>query len=470
MAISDIPQKESPRKAHQTILVTGAKGFIGSRLVTRLASDADNLYQIRSMSRTVKKSNSYTSDTSKSVVDFVQADASNYTELLNALQGVDYAYYLIHSMSGSSKEWKQFAERDRIAAENFARAATECNVKRIIYLSGLGPQSDDAKDIEISAHMHSREEVGRILQTSTAKVTIFRAAVILGYGGGSFEMLRYLVERLPVMVAPKWVLTKSQPIAVDDVVEYLARAITSKATESRTFDVGGPEVLTYIDMMRRYGQSINKSIRIVIIPFLTPRLSSYWIDLVTPLPASLARPLIDSLKHEATVTDDSIKNIIPLNLKTFDESIMKSKEEQRRIEARPKRTNARLSASSKVLIASLIALAAMGATYYTVDTRTEVVQPHWLVLGAIWYFGIVFSAYFTWHNARLGPLIAGVIGWITLAFWLLDNLYLFAGNSLLAESPDVAITMRNFIGSIVVGITVVASHVVFHNLHKKAAT
>jgi uncharacterized protein YbjT (DUF2867 family) len=469
MTIAGLPKGESSSKAYQTIVITGANGFIGSRLVARLASDADNLYQIRSMGRTEKEIKLNTADKSKSTVDFVKADASNYTELVDALRGADCAYYLIHSMSGSSKEWKQFAERDRIAADNFAKAATECNVKRIIYLSGLGPQSDDAKGIEVSAHMHSREEVGRILQTSTAKVTIFRAAVILGYGGGSFEMLRYLVERLPVMVTPKWVLTKSQPIAVDDVVEYLARAITGKATESRTFDIGGPEILTYIDMMRRYAQSINKSIRIVIIPFLTPRLSSYWIDLVTPLPASLARPLIDSLKHEATVTDDSIKNIIPLNLKTFDESIRKAKEEQTKDEAKSKSTRARLSASSKVLIASLIALAALGATYYTTDSRTEVVfQPHWLALGAIWYAGIAFAAYFTLHNARLGPLIAGAIGWITLPFWLLDNLYLFAGNnSLLAESPDVAITIRNFVGSLVVIITIVASHVVFHNLHKK---
>ena len=158
---------------------------------------------------------------------------------------------------------------------------------------------------KLSEHMRSRKEVGEILQQhSSSKVTIFRAAVILGQGGGSFQMLQYLVERLPVMICPRWVLTKCQPIAVGDVVEYLARCIEVKETESKTFDIGGPDVLTYIDMMRKYARLLNKSVKIIIIPFLTPRLSSYWVDLVTPVRASLARPLIDSLKHDATVQDD----------------------------------------------------------------------------------------------------------------------------------------------------------------------
>ena len=160
--------------------------------------------------------------------------------------------------------------------------------------------------------MRSRKEVGEILKKSTAEVTIFRAPVILGQGGGSFKMLQYLVERLPVMICPKWVLTKSQPIAVDDVVEYLARSIDVPETDGKTFDIGGPEVLTYMDMMKRYASILKKTIRIIIIPFLTPRLSSYWVDLITPVKASLARPLIDSLKHEATVKDASISSIIPL--------------------------------------------------------------------------------------------------------------------------------------------------------------
>lgn len=160
-------------------------------------------------------------------VKVIKADASNYDELLNAITGIDVAFYLIHSMEGSSKRWKRFAERDRIVAENFAKAASECKVKRIIYLGGISNE----KDIDrLSSHMRSRIQVGKILRTSTAKVTIFRAAVIVGRGGGSFQMLQYLVERLPIMVCPKWVSNKSQPIAVDDVVSYLIKAIDTRYT------------------------------------------------------------------------------------------------------------------------------------------------------------------------------------------------------------------------------------------------
>ena len=256
------------------------------------------------------------------------ADVNDYPQLLKAMTGVTIAFYLIHSMEGSSREWKKFSERDRRGAENFAKAATECGVDRIIYLGGLIPEENGEECNKISDHMRSRKEVGDILRTSSARVTIFRAAVILGQGGGSFQMLEYLVKRLPLMVCPKWVLTKSQPISVDDVVEYLVKAIDVSDTEGRDFDIGGTEVLTYIQMMKRYAKMINKSIKIIIIPFLTPRLSSYWVDLITPVKASLARPLIDSLKHEATVKDDAIKKLIPLRLKTFEEAIKAVEEEE----------------------------------------------------------------------------------------------------------------------------------------------
>jgi uncharacterized protein YbjT (DUF2867 family) len=155
-------------------------------------------------------------------IKVIKADVSNYADVLKALAGIDVAFYLIHSMEGSSKDWKKFVERDRNAAENFAKGASECQVKRIIYLGGLYNE----KNIErLSDHMRSRNQVGEILKTSSARVTIFRAAVILGQGGGSFQMLQYLVERLPIMVCPKWVLTNSQPIAIDDVVSYLVAHI-----------------------------------------------------------------------------------------------------------------------------------------------------------------------------------------------------------------------------------------------------
>jgi len=394
-------------------------------------------------------------------VKIIKADASNYPELLKAMTGIDVAFYLIHSMEGSSKDWKKFAEKDRIAAENFAQAATECGAKRIIYLGGLNNEKDTDS---LSGHMRSRKQVGDILKTSTAKVTIFRAAVILGQGGGSFQMLQYLVERLPIMVCPKWVLTKSQPIAVDDVVSYLIKAIYVPDTQGRSFDIGGPDVLSYLDMMKRYGKMIDKSIKIIIIPFLTPRLSSYWVDLITPLKASLARPLIDSLKHEATVKDDTIKDIIPLKLKSFEESIKAAKQEQIRKSRFGKKERTSHSLNNKILLISLFAMSAIGSTYYMLDSRPEIFYANWLVLSALWYFGIAFSVYFIIKGARLGAMTAGIIGWITLTFWLTDNIYTVSGHSLIASSPGIVMTLRNFIGVVIATFVVAASHNIFHKI------
>jgi uncharacterized protein YbjT (DUF2867 family) len=442
------------------ILVTGASGFIGSRLVSRLCSSSSfysKKHEIICITRNVESLAGCFNEQVKKI----KADASNYLELLMAMTGIDIAFYLIHSMEGSSKDWKKFAERDRVAAQNFAKAATECGVKRIIYLSGLNNEENTEN---LSGHMRSRKQVGEILKTSSAKVTIFQAAVILGQGGGSFQMLQYLVERLPVMTCPKWVLTKSQPISVDDVITYLVQAIEITDTEDRSFDIGGPDVLSYLDMMQRYGKMINKSIKIIIIPILTPRLSSYWVDLITPLKASLARPLIDSLKHEATVKDDSINDIIPLKLKTFEESIKAAKEEQIRKERFSKKERTSHSLNNKILRISLFAMAIIGSTYYMIDSRREIIHFNWLVLSVLWYFGIAFSIYFVIKSARLGALIAGIIGWITLGFWLIDNFYTVSGHSLIASSPNMIMTTRNFIGVVIAALVVAASHNIFHKI------
>ena len=455
-------------KCTLTILVSGCSGFIGSHLVNRLIAEEGNKnYRIRCMTRNVKSIEGLFDEKGQDVKYFA-ADASKRSDLIKAMTGVDIAFYLIHSMEGSSKDWKKFAERDRIAAKNFAEAATESNVKRIIYLGGLVPDKNEQlnKQEELSEHMKSRIEVGEILKTSSAKVTIFRAAVILGQGGGSFQMLQYLVERLPLMITPKWVLTKSQPIALDDVITYLTKSIESGDTEDRSFDLGGPDVMTYIDMMRRYGKMLNKSIKIIIIPFLTPKLSSYWIDLITPVKASLARPLIESLKHEAVVKDDSIKGIIPFKLKTFEEatSIAKKEEKKQKNNIYRRKEFVTHSTSNKILLVSLLLLAAIGSTYYLLDGRPEIFATNWLILSAIWYFGIAFSIFFVRNGARLGAIIAGVIGWLTLAFWLIDNIYTISGNSLLASSPSMEMTIRNFIGAVVAGFVVAFSHNVFHKI------
>ncbi|MGA7900019.1 MAG: NAD(P)H-binding protein [Nitrososphaeraceae archaeon] len=462
----DVKEKETKIK----VLVTGASGFIGSRVVSKLLSFScfsshlsSNSYEVLCLTRN-KDSLRGSYERHKDAFKTIVADVNDYSQLVKAMTGVNIAFYLIHSMEGSSREWKKFSERDRRAAENFAKAATKCGVNRIIYLGGLIPEENREEYSKISDHMRSRKEVGDILRTSSARVTIFRAAVILGQGGGSFQMLEYLVKRLPVMVCPKWVLTKSQPISVDNVVEYLVKAIDVKDTEGRDFDIGGTEVLTYIQMMKRYAKMINKSIKIIIIPFLTPRLSSYWVDLITPVKASLARPLIDSLKHEATVKDDAIKKLIPLRLKTFEEAIKAVEEEEHVKKKTTERQRTTHSLNNKLLIVSLLAMAAVGSTYYMLDARPEVFQTSWLLVSGLWYFSIAFSLFFVSSGTRLGAITAGVIGWITLTFWLVDNIYTVSGKSLIATSPNLLMTLRNFVGAGIAVSVVAASHNVYHKI------
>jgi uncharacterized protein YbjT (DUF2867 family) len=469
----------SIEKTMVKVLVTGASGFIGSRVVSRLLSfyfslsTTNNNYKILCLTRN-KESLRGSYEKYNGAVEIVEANVHDYSQLVKAMDRVNIAFYLIHSMEGSSKEWKKFSQRDRLAAQNFAKAATECGVDRIIYVGGLIHEEGEANGrLLLSEHMRSRKEVGDILRTSTARVTIFRAAVILGQGGGSFQMLEYLVKRLPIMVCPKWVLTKSQPISVDDVVEYLVRSIDVKETEGRDFDIGGTEVLTYLQMMKRYAEMLKKDIRIIIIPFLTPRLSSYWVDLITPVKASLARPLIDSLKHEATARDETIKKLIPLKLKTFEEAIKTAeKEEQEQEQLVKRKTSGRRQRTShtlnnKLLIVSLFALAAIGSTYYMLDARLEVFHANWLTLSALWYLSIAFSLFFCFNGARLGAFTAGIIGWITLIFWLIDNIYTVSGKSLIATSPNLMMTLRNFIGAGIAASVVVASHNVYHKIRVK---
>lgn len=438
-------------------MVTGASGFIGNRVLKRLISIPN--YRVTCISRSkdsIKSDLGITGD----ILNVLKVDVLNYEELVKCMNGIDTAFYLIHSMEGSAKDWTKFADRDRLAAENFAKAATECNVNKIIYLGGLTYASKE----EMSEHMKSRTEVGNILRTSSAKVTIFRAAVILGQGGGSFQMLKYLVERLPLMVCPKWVLTKTQPIAVEDVVEYLVRSIEISETDGKTFDIGGAEVLTYFDMMKRYATILNKSIRIVIIPFLTPRLSSYWVDLITPVKASLARPLIDSLKHEATVRDNSIRELVPIKLKKFEDAIKSAMNEQVKKNNLIRKERTSSSLNNNILLTSLIALSVLGSTYYFLDARKEIFQINWLTLSFLWYLTIIFSFYFVIKGARLGSMIAGILGWLTLAFWLGDNFYILYGKSLIALTPDYFMTMRNFIGAIVVALVISSGHNIFHKI------
>ncbi|GAA1249486.1 SDR family oxidoreductase [Oryzihumus leptocrescens] len=286
----------SPDRA-PLVLVTGVTGYIGGRLVPELLAAG---YRVRAMARHPER---LRDREWRAQVEVVQADASDPAQVREALEGVDVAYYLIHALGTG----RRFESRDRHTARTFAVAAREAKVGRIVYLGGLYPEGE-----ELSPHLDSRREVGEILLASGVPTTVLRAAVILGSGSASFEMLRYLTERLPVMVTPKWLNTRIQPIAVRDVLRYLVGSAAIPAEVNRGFDVGGPDVLTYRDMMQRYARVAGLSPRrIQTVPLLTPSLSSHWVGLITPVPNSIARPLVDSLIHEVVCKEDDIKGYVP---------------------------------------------------------------------------------------------------------------------------------------------------------------
>jgi uncharacterized protein YbjT (DUF2867 family) len=279
-------------------LVTGASGYIGGRLVPELLGAG---HAVRCMARDPGKlSDRPWSDE----VEIATADAIDESAVRRALAGVDVAYYLIHSLGTGAS----FEQRDRDAAGSFAAAARAAGVQRIVYLGGI----ISGQAGQLSPHLHSRAEVGDILLASGVPTAALQAAVVIGSGSVSFEMLRYLTERLPAMVTPKWVDTLIQPIAVRDVLHYLAGSATLPAGVSRRFDIGGPDVLTYADMMRRYAKVAGLTPRIIAqVPLLTPRLSSLWVGLVTPVPASLAMPLVESLRNEVICSEHDIAAHIP---------------------------------------------------------------------------------------------------------------------------------------------------------------
>jgi uncharacterized protein YbjT (DUF2867 family) len=278
-------------------LVTGATGYIGGRLVPELL---DAGFRVRCMSRSPERLRDHPWAT---WVEQVRADATDQEAVRRALNGIDVAYYLIHSLgSGHS-----FEEADRRAARTFAVAAGAASVRRVVYLGGLDPGGQG-----LSPHLRSRGEVGQILLDAQVPAAVLRAAVILGSGSASFEMLRYLTERLPVMVTPRWVHSRIQPIAIRDVLRYLVACASLPAEVNRSFDIGGPDVLTYADMMRRYAVIAGLPRRVILpVPLLTPGLSSLWVGLVTPVPSSLARPLVESLRHEVVCREHDIADYVP---------------------------------------------------------------------------------------------------------------------------------------------------------------
>ncbi|MEU8377875.1 SDR family oxidoreductase [Streptosporangium sp. NPDC048865] len=312
-------------------LVTGATGYIGGRLVPELL---DAGHEVRCM---VRSAGRLRDQPWVSRVEVAQADASDAEQVAGALEGIEVVYYLIHTMGGGS----DFAAADREAATTFAAACERAGVRRVVYLGGLvpgeghppsgglvpgggrslseGPVPGGGRSSfggpvpgeRLSPHMSSRVEVGEIFLRSATPAVVLRAAVIIGSGSASFEMLRYLTERLPVMTTPRWVGTRTQPIAIRDVLRYLVAWASVEEEVNRSFDIGGPDVLTYADMMRVYADVAGLPRRLIIpVPLLSPGLSSHWVGLVTPVPAALARPLVESLRSEAVCGEHDVARYV----------------------------------------------------------------------------------------------------------------------------------------------------------------
>ena len=278
-------------------LVTGATGYVGGRLVPQLLERG---YSVRVLVRDPRRIEGRPWAGS---VEVVQADATRADQVDAALCDVDVAYYLMHSIGSGAG----FARTEREIATTFAAAARRQGARRIVYLGGMVPE-----DEELSEHLRSRAEVGDILLDSGVPTTVLRAGVVIGSGSASFEMLRYLTERLPVMVVPRWVHTRIQPIAVRDVLHYLVESAQMPGDVNRAFDIGGPDVLTYLQMMQGYARVANLPRRRVLpVPVLSPGLSSHWVGLVTPVPSGLARPLVESLRNTVVAHDRDITRYVP---------------------------------------------------------------------------------------------------------------------------------------------------------------
>lgn len=286
--------------AQPCVLVTGATGYIGGRLVPRLIAAG---YRVRCLVRRARKIDTRSWAKHPSI-DIVECDLEDSSRLSSSMKGCAAAYYLVHSMMAAGSDYRA---RDQELAKSFARAAATADVERIIYLGGLGEIGDG-----LSEHLTSRREVETALASTNVPVTVLRAAMIIGSGSASFEILRYLVERLPIMITPRWVKTESQPIAVRDVLYYLVVCLNVPETRGRTLDIGGPDIVTYRDLMDTMSDALQLRSRIVLpVPVLTPRLSSLWIHLVTPISHRIARPLAEGLRNRVVCRNDDAVRLMP---------------------------------------------------------------------------------------------------------------------------------------------------------------
>ncbi len=299
-----------------TVLVLGASGYVGSHLVPRLVGEG---HAVRAAGRRRETLEAREWEG----VEVVQADALDRESLDNAFEGVDLVYYLVHSMASGT----DFPERDRRAAEHARQAAEEAGVSRVVYLGGLQPSGAS------STHLASRRETGDVLRAGAVDVTEVRAGIVVGPGSAAFEVIRDLVYHLPVMVTPRWVRSLTQPIALDDLIEYLVRLPETEPDGNHTYDVGGPEVVRYQDLLTRFAEAVGRRLAIVPMSVLSPRLSSYWLDLVTAVPSNVARPLIDGLRYDLVVDPEAdLHTRIPIELRTYEEAVQAALEAERTAE------------------------------------------------------------------------------------------------------------------------------------------
>ncbi len=295
---------KSGQSLYQTVLVFGASGYIGTNLVPKLS---DSGYHVRASARNMET----LVGRAWKGVELVEADALKPETLDAALHGVDLAYYLVHSMAAG----RSFSELEQTAAENFAHAAERANVRRIVYLGGLIPADAD------SEHLLSRKRTGDILRAGSTPVTEIRAGMIVGPGSAAFEVIRDLVNNLPVMITPRWVKSKSPPIALENLLTYLLRVPALNETIGGIYDAAGSEMLNYKELMLQFAKMVGKKPIIFSVPVLTPRLSSYWLRFVTTVPTNIARALIDGLKHDIAADDSELRRLVPQKLLDFRESV-----------------------------------------------------------------------------------------------------------------------------------------------------
>jgi len=294
----------------EQVLVCGATGYVGGRLVPRLLDEG---YRVRCLVRSPDKLQLFPWYPHKNL-EVIPGDLDDVQTVRRAAEGTDAAYYLVHSMISAGGDYVQ---RDRELAEHFVEGLRGTSCRRILYLGGLGELGND-----LSKHLSSRREVAEILQSSECETTVLRAAMIIGSGSASFEILRYLVDRLPIMVTPKWVRVETQPIAIRDVLRYLVECLSVPETTGRVIDIGGQNVLSYRRMMELMAQASGLPKRWIIpVPVLTPRLSSLWIHLVTPLSSRIARPLAEGLRNRTVCRDDAAQRLMPGPLFSVKEAI-----------------------------------------------------------------------------------------------------------------------------------------------------